>query len=66
MMNGNTYLLAAKPAIIQDQLIAYEVSWQCDQGHINFQTILGKTGIQHDVCLQCGKHYAYTVLAIAR
>jgi len=39
---------------------AYEISWRCNKGHLNFQTILDK-GTQHDICLKCGKHYEYEI-----
>jgi hypothetical protein len=48
-------------AIILNEHIAYEVLWKCKKGHTNFQTILDKEGLQHDICLKCGKHYVYTV-----
>jgi hypothetical protein len=48
-------------AIILNEHIAYEVLWKCKKGHTNFQTILNKEGLQHDICLKCGKHYVYTV-----
>jgi hypothetical protein len=54
------YLQSPEPAIIQDEFKAYEVSWKCKKGHINFQTIL-KLGTQTDICLKCGKHYEYVV-----
>ena len=54
------YLQSPEPAIIQDEFKAYEVSWKCQKGHINFQTIL-KLGTQNDICLKCGKHYEYVV-----
>lgn len=55
------FLSSPEPAVIQDEFNAYEVSWKCQKGHINFQTIIGKEGTQHDICLKCGKHYEYTV-----
>ena len=54
------FLSSPEPAIIQDEFKAYEVSWKCQKGHINFQTIL-RLGTQNDICLKCGKHYEYTV-----
>ena len=54
------FLLSPEPAVIQDEFKAYEVSWKCKKGHINFQTIL-RLGAQNDICLKCGKHYEYTV-----
>ena len=54
------FLSSPEPAIIQDEFKAYEVSWKCQKGHINFQTIL-RLGTQNDICLKCGKHYKYTV-----
>jgi hypothetical protein len=56
----STFLSSPEPAIIQDEFKAYEVSWKCQKGHINFQTIL-RLGTQNDICLKCGKHYEYTV-----
>ena len=55
------FLSANENAIIQDEFKAYSVSWRCNKGHINFQTIIGKQGTQHDICLKCGKHYEYVV-----
>lgn len=57
---NSPFLQSPEPAIIQDELKAYEVSWKCLNGHINFQTIF-KLGLQTDICLKCGKIYEYTV-----
>ncbi len=34
------FLSANENAIIQDEFKAYSVSWRCNKGHINFQTII--------------------------
>lgn len=51
----------AKEAIIVDEFMAYSVKWICEKGHINFRTIIGKGGTEHDICLSCGKHYEFKV-----
>lgn len=51
---------AKNKAIVREEFTAYEVSWECNKGHINFQTII-RTGHQTDTCLKCGKHYDYFV-----
>lgn len=55
------FLIAPQPAKIEEEIKAYSVMWKCQKGHTNFQTILGKEGSQHDICLTCGKHYSYIV-----
>ena len=59
-MRNFTITKCTEPAIIQDEFKAYEVSWKCPKGHINFQTIL-RLGTQNDICLKCGKYYEYEV-----
>jgi len=56
----NPFLESPNPAKIISQFTAYDVSWKCQKGHINFQTILS-LGSQNDICLTCGKHYSYNV-----
>lgn len=60
VVRRSPFLSSPEPAVIQDEFKAYEVSWKCQKGHINFQTIL-RLGTQNDICLKCGKHYEYTV-----
>ena len=57
-MAKNPFNKAKKRAKIQEEFKAYQVIWECNKGHKNFQTVIGK-GKQHDVCLKCGQHYEY-------
>jgi hypothetical protein len=61
VMHNSYYLKSPTPAKIEEEFKAYMVAWKCQKGHINFQTIIGKDGTQHDICLKCGKHYEYIV-----
>jgi hypothetical protein len=59
---SNSYFLKSPvSAKITEEFQAYMVSWKCQKGHTNFQTVLGKEGTQRDVCLKCGKHYEYII-----
>lgn len=49
---------AKEKAKIQEEFMAYEVMWECNKGHKNFQTVMDK-GTQQDVCLECGQGYEY-------
>jgi hypothetical protein len=55
------YKKAKKEARILEEFKAYSVVWVCEKGHKNFQTIIGKEGTQHDICLKCGEHYEYII-----
>ena len=55
------YLKSPSPAKVVEEFKAYSVSWKCEKGHTNFQTIIGREQTQHDVCLKCGKHYEFIV-----
>lgn len=57
----NMFLTSPTPAKIEKEFKAYSVAWKCLKGHTNFQTIIGKEGMQYDICLKCGKHYEYNV-----
>ena len=61
VISSSYHLASPKPAKIEEEFKAYMVSWKCQKGHTNFQTIIGKKGTQHDICLRCGKHYEYIV-----
>jgi hypothetical protein len=61
MSKTDNWFKQAKEAVIVEEFKAYSVKWKCEKGHTNFQTIIGKNSIQHDVCLQCGKHYEFNV-----
>ena len=61
VMHSSYHLESPLKAKIEEEFKAYFVSWRCNRGHINFQTIIGKEGTQHDICLKCGKHYEYVV-----
>jgi len=60
-MAKSTFKKAIKKAKIQEEFKAYQVIWECNKGHKNFQTIIDKTGVQHDICLKCGQHYEYII-----
>ena len=58
----NSYHLSSpEPAKVLEEFKAFSVSWKCQKGHVNFQTIISKPETQHDICLKCGKHYEYIV-----
>lgn len=61
VMHSSYHLESPTPAKIEEEFKAYMVAWKCKKGHTNFQTIIGKEGTQHDICLKCGKHYEYIV-----
>ena len=61
VMHSSYHLASPTPAKIEEEFKAYSVAWKCKKGHTNFQTIIGKEGTQHDICLKCGKHYEYVV-----
>lgn len=52
---------AENVAVIIEEFKSYTVSWKCNSGHINFQTVLDIKVSQHDICLTCGKHYEYII-----
>jgi hypothetical protein len=52
---------AEESATIIKSFTGYEVSWKCNKGHINFQTIIDDR-IQNDICLKCGDYYKYKVI----
>ena len=61
VMHSSYHLESPTPAKIEEEFKAYMVAWKCKKGHTNFQTIIGKEGTHHDICLICGKHYEYIV-----
>lgn len=51
----------AKEAIVTEvHFDTYSVTWKCKKGHSNHTVILGG-GVEHDVCLTCGKHYEFNI-----
>lgn len=60
-IHDSYHLASPTPAKIEEEFKAYMVACKCQKGHTNFQTIIGKEGAQHDICLKCGKHYEYVV-----
>jgi len=57
----NPFKKSRVKAVVQEEFKAYQVVWICNEGHKNFQTVIGKEGTQRDVCLKCGKHYEYEI-----